>query len=615
MARGLEAAGRPVEAVYLGGIFPFARPGRRFARLADLLDWLRSDQHRVNGLRAAGLDTDELDAEQLKLLVDNRRTGTREAERYFGRLYAEGGTRLNAPVISVAGERDPATEYYQERFREWHLLSDTAAGVVIDEAAHFYLRYRAAELADILTVHRAISSGDTGALARADGSTWWLQGVSSGAPQGAGEPAPAGPRPSMKRFGAVGAGQLVSMVGSALTEFAIPIWVYTTTGSILSLALFAVIGLVPGLVAAPLAGAIVDRFDRRRVMLCGDVAAGGAQLVLGLLLWTGTLRVWHIYPLLALLSVALIFQRTAYASSIPQLVPKRFLGHANGVVQLATGTAQLIVPLVAVGLVATIGLEGILAIDVASYAVATVVLVLVRFPATMAWKRRESLVEEIRGGWRYAWGTKGFRAMLLYFALLNLFLSPLFLLITPLVLTFATITDVGQVAFAGGLGAFVGGVTMTLWGGPRRRRMRGVLLCTLVLGLFCMITGLRQDLITIALGAFGMSFWLAMLNGVYATIIQVKVSQRFHGRVIALNMLVAWSTVPIGFALVAPTGVGLVGDDIGLLYVLFAAAIAVVVLIASRTSSLSRFDVDVPDALPDDLIGAQMIGGRIRVDQ
>ncbi len=141
------------------------------------------------------------------------------------------------------------------------------------------------------------------------------------------------------------------------------------------------IALVPGLLVAPLAGAVVDRMDRRKVMLSADSSALTIQLVLGILLWTDQLQSWHIYPLLVCLSVALTFQRLAYGSAIPQIVPKRYLGHANGINQMVTGVAQLIVPLVAAGLLATIGLGGILALDVISYAFAVGVLLFIRFPA------------------------------------------------------------------------------------------------------------------------------------------------------------------------------------------------------------------------------------------
>ncbi|MFC7644139.1 MFS transporter [Streptosporangium lutulentum] len=592
IARRLEAAGRPVEAIYLGGIFPFAQRLSALAWLSNLTDRLRSDQIWANALQAAGLDVEELERDQLKLMIDNRRKGTKEAERYFTRLFEEGVEPLDAPIISVAGDRDPATEFYQERYREWHLLTDSTAVVVLDEAGHFFLKYRAGELATILTgTHLAIASGDTAGLGRTERSSWWLEGVSvqersthptagnaatqagsaghatpvlegpgaNGAPPAGHRtatdpPARSGPQPSMKRFATVAAGQLVSIIGSSLTEFAVPLWIYINTGSLARFALFSVLALVPGMLVSPLAGALVDRYDRRKVMLAGDVGAFGTQLSLGILLWTGNLQTWHIYPLLVLLSVALTFQRLAYNSALPQLVPKRFLGHANGVVQMVTGTAQLVVPLLAVGLMAAIGLEGILVLDVVSYAFAIIVLLVVRFPETMAWKRRESLVAEMVEGWRFSWGNRGFRGMLFFFAVLNVFLSPLFLLVSPLVLGFATLEDVGRIAFAGGLGVFLGGLAMTVWGGPRRRRLRGVMLSTLLLSVFCLITGLQQNLLLIAIGAFGMSFWLTMLNGVYATIVQVKVPQRFHGRVIALNTLIAWSTLPIGFGLVAPYG-------------------------------------------------------------
>ncbi|GAA3123900.1 non-ribosomal peptide synthetase/MFS transporter [Streptosporangium carneum] len=683
IARRLEAAGRQVDAIYLGGVFPFARPQSALAWLANLTDKLRSDQVWANALQAAGLDVEDLGRDELKLVIDNRRKGTREAERYFTRLFEEGVEPLKAPIISVAGERDPATEFYQERFREWHLLTDSTAVVVLDEAGHFFLKYRAEELATIVTgTHRAIASGETERLGRTARSTWWLEGVSqqtasepvsaaastlsaselselqdsdlgSSVPDTpaelvstpatrAGGPAPGrgappgaarlGPQPSMKRFAAVAAGQLISIVGSSLTEFAIPLWIYVHTGSLARFALFSVLALVPGMLVAPIAGTLVDRYDRRRIMLAGDLGAFGTQLILGLLLWTGNLDVWHIYPLIVLLSVALTFQRLAYNSAIPQLVPKRFLGHANGVVQMITGTAQLVVPLVAVGLMSLIGLEGILALDVGSYVFAIVVLLFVRFPKTMAFRRRESLTAEMVEGWKFSWGVKGFRSMLFFFAFLNVFLSPLFLLISPLVLGFATLDDVGRVSFFGGLGVFLAGMAMTVWGGPRRQRLRGVMLSTLVLSVFCLVTGFQQNLVVISIGVFGMSFWLTMLNGVYATIIQVKVPQRFHGRVIALNTLIAWSTLPIGFGLVAPYGsalfdplmmpggaladtVGAVigtgpGRGVGLMYVLFAVAIAAIALVALRTRTLSRFDEEVPDALPDDLVGFQTVQKR-----
>ncbi|GAA0983215.1 hypothetical protein GCM10009555_054570 [Acrocarpospora macrocephala] len=623
IARKLEAAGREVDAVYLGGIFPFGRPRGRLAGLSRVMERLRSDQIWANALQAAGLDLDDLEPAQLKLVIENRRRGTREAEQYFTNLFEQGIARLRAPVISVAGERDPACEFYQERYREWHLLSDCAAGVVLDEAGHFYLKYRAEELAAIVTgTHRAIAEDATEPLRRTERSTWWLQGLSRKDVAADEDGLALGPSPSMRRFFAVAAGQLISWTGSALTDFAIPVWIYITTGSLADFTMFAVLGLVPGMLVSPLAGAIVDRYDRRTIMILGDLAAGGVQLILGVLAWTGNLQVWHIYPLIVALSLALTFQRFAYMSAVPQLVPKQYLGHANGVVATVSGSAMLLVPLLAVGLLSVIGLGGILALDVLSYVVATLVVVFVQFPRTMAWRRREGLLAEIAGGVRHSWGNVSFRAMLLWFAVLNVFLAPLWLMFTPLVLSFATLADIARVSLAGGVGGLLGGLVMSVWGGPRRHRLRGVFLATLGFAVFCGVVGFRSDLTLIAAGAFGMAFCMTLINGQYATIIQVKVPQRFHGRVIALNTLVAWSTLPFGYIVVVPYGSELfkhigaaagIGADrgIGLLYLVCGLAIAVIALAALRISRLARFDEEVPDAVPDDLVGTQALQRRL----
>ncbi|GGZ46351.1 hypothetical protein GCM10010371_01860 [Streptomyces subrutilus] len=671
IARRVEAAGRKIDAVHLGGIFPFARPKGRGAalaeRFAELATRLRSDQGMINALAAAGLDVDEVDEEQLRLIVHNRRVGTKGAERYFGELYESEGGAIAAPVIAVCGDRDPATEFYEERFREWHRITGTAAVVVLDEAGHFYLKYRAEELADILTgVHRSIAAGEEARHARTPDATWWLAGLSRNAdgtepeaepgPGQPGKPEPAGTpvkpersgrpetarkarrrrpvHPTMGRFLAIATGQQLSMIGSALTEFALPIWIYLQTGSLFQLGLLAAFGLVPGIVVAPLAGAIVDRGDRRRVMLGGDIAAGLTQGALLVLYLSDSLEIWHCYVMISLLSASLAFQRVAWGSAVPQLVPKRFLGRANGVVQMALGLAQFLVPLIAVGILHVIGLGGILVFDVVSYLIATGVTLAVRFPDVMAATRRESVGAEIRAGFQRALGSRHFRAMLFWFAALNIFLSPLFLLVTPLVLSFSSTASAGWVSTAAGLGAVFGGLTLLVWGGPRRMRLRGVLFATLGLAAACVVTGLRPSVAVVAAGAFGMTYGLALLNGIYATVVQTKVPMRFHGRVIAVNTMVAWSTLPIGFALVAPAGPELLqplmdeggalastvgaligtgdGRGIGLLYLVFGLAMAVLVLISFCIPVLARFDREVPDAESDDLIGLKTLQARAK---
>jgi surfactin synthase thioesterase subunit/MFS family permease len=653
-ARRLAAAGREPAAVYLGGIFPFARPTEGLMGLLSrfsVLDRRRSGRLHLNWLRSMGADLEGLEPEQLRTIVHNVREDSRAAEAYFTERLAQPPDGLTAPVVSVIGSADPGTEFHRERFREWGFLGGNTAVAVLDEGGHYFLKHRAAELAEIVTaVHPAVSgrdggpagdagatgdAGDAGELARERrpaGATWWVDGVHRRTETGAAPEEAPRTRRDTRRFVAVAASQLVSQTGSALTEFALPLWIYLATGSVAWFGLFAVLGILPGLLAAPVLGSLVDRVDRRRVMLTCTLVCGSVEAVLAVLGAFGQLRPWHAGALMAVLSVSLTGQRLAFQSSIPQLVPKRYLGHANGVVQISGGIAQVVAPLAAVGLLAAIGLSGVLLLDVISYTVAAAVLLAVRFPRTLAARRRETMREEIVAGFRLVVRQRGFRAMLIFFAVLNLFLPVLFQLVSPLVLGFSTLASVATVSLAGGLGAVVGGTAMGLWGGPTRRRMRGMLLVVPVLALFCVLTGLRPDLLVAGAGVFGMSASLSLLNGIYLTIVQVKVPQRFHGRVMAINQLVAWSTLPVGYLLIAPLGARVLeplmapggalaptvgallgtgdGRGIGLLYLLLGAAILALGAVSLRLRALSRFDHDVPDARADDLVGLAALSGR-----
>ncbi|MEO3974855.1 amino acid adenylation domain-containing protein [Streptomyces sp. CAU 1734] len=641
LARRLAAAGREPAAVYLGGIFPFARPTEGLLGLLSrfsVLDRRRSGRLHLNWLRSMGADLEGLEPDQLNTIVRNVREDSRAAEAYFTERLAQPADGLATPVISVIGSADPGTEFHRERFREWGFLGNSTAVAVLDEGGHYFLKHRAAELAEIVTtVHPAVTAGaDAGAAEpvperRPEGATWWVDGVHHRS-TGTGEPDDAAPRTrrDTRRFVAVAASQLISQTGSALTEFALPLWIYLATDSVAWFGLFAVLGIVPGLLAAPVLGGLVDRIDRRRVMLTSTAVCGTAEAVLAVLYAFDGLRPWHVGVLMAILSVSLTGQRLAFQSAIPQLVPKRYLGHANGAVQVSGGIAQVIAPLAAVGMLAAIGLGGVLLLDVISYTVAATVLLIVRFPRTLPSTRRETLRQEIVAGFRLVVGQRGFRAMLVFFAVLNLFLPVLFQLVSPLVLGFSSLSSVATVSLAGGVGAVVGGLAMGIWGGPRHRRMRGMLLVVPVLALFCVLTGLRPDLLAVGAGVFGMSASLSLLNGIYLTIIQVKVPQRFHGRVMAMNQLVAWSTLPVGLLLIAPLGSRLLeplmaeggglagtvgtllgtgdGRGIGLLYLLLGAAILVLGAVSLRMRALSRFDQDVPDARADDLVGLAALG-------
>ncbi|MEY9856972.1 amino acid adenylation domain-containing protein [Catenulispora sp. GAS73] len=645
IALRLAAAGRAPEAVYIGAMFPFAKPKGPLGLVGRMEGRFGANRNHASWLRSMGVDMDDVEPEQADRIIRNMRRDGTAAQEYFTALLDSAVEKLAAPVISVVGSADPVTEYHRERYREWGFLSETTALAVLDEAGHFFLKYRAGELASIVTSAHVEVAGRGGAEKAFESGSDAADPLPPGAAGAAASssPATASPAPllevhhdtgadsadraaapSVRRFLAVAAGQLVSLTGSALTGWAIPIYVYLATGSIGRMAALSVLALVPNLLVGPIAGAVVDRADRRRLMLVCSAASASGELILSTLLWSHHLAVWHLYVLVVWLSVSSAFQRLSYLSAIPQLVPKRFLGHANGVAQLTNGFAALVVPMLAAGLMAAIHLSGILVIDMVSYGAALSVLALVRFPATLGAHRREPLLTEVRHGLNYSWGNKKLRSMLLFSAVLNIFLAPVFILVVPLVLAFGSLTQVGVVSLLEALGAVGGAALITVWGGPRRRRMAGAMLTTLILSAFFLLTGLHASVLIIGLGVFGTAFCLEVIQAIYTTIVQVSVPQRYHGRVFSLNMMIAWSTLPLGWilapavadrfeSLMAPHGtlagsLGTIlgtgkGRGIGLMFVAMAVAVLVATLIAMRLRVFAHFDDDEAEAVPDDLVG------------
>ena len=192
--------------------------------------------------------------------------------------------------------------------------------------------------------------------------------------------APTTPTGSLRTFFVVWAGQLVSVLGTTMSAFAVQIWIYTETGSVTNLALVSLAFALPATLVSPFAGALVDRWDRRIVMIASDGITGLATLAIAALYVTDHLALWHVFVLVTIGSVGNAFQAPAWMASIPLLVPKAHLGRANGLVQFNDGVSLVMAPALAGVVLVVWGLGGMLLIDVATFLVAVGTLLIVRFP-------------------------------------------------------------------------------------------------------------------------------------------------------------------------------------------------------------------------------------------
>lgn len=363
------------------------------------------------------------------------------------------------------------------------------------------------------------------------------------------------PPQSLRIFLVVWFGQLISLVGSGLTSFALGVWTYQRTQSVTQFALITFFAALPGVVVSPLAGALVDRWDRRKTMMASDACSALGTLAIALLLMAGHLESWHIYLVVAVNSTCSAFQIPAYSAAVTMMVPREQLNRANGLLELAQSAVPIIAPLLAGMLVIPIKLQGIILIDFASFLFSVFTLSLVRIarPETSAEgaEAQGSLLREAAFGWKYVAARPGLMGLLLFFAAVNLSYALSEVLTPPLVLKIGSPAALGTVLAIGGAGLLAGSFAVTAWQGPRKR-VFGVLGGGIFLGISLMATGVRASIPLIMASVFMTMLWIPLVNAWSRSIWQVKVAPDLQGRVFATRMAIAWSTSPIGYLIAGP---------------------------------------------------------------
>jgi DHA3 family macrolide efflux protein-like MFS transporter len=355
----------------------------------------------------------------------------------------------------------------------------------------------------------------------------------------------------MSTFIIIWLGQTVSLVGSGLTGFALGVWVYQTTGSAMQFALIALFSVLPRIVMSPLAGVLVDRWNRRWAMIIGDSGAGLSTLVIALLFFTNQLEVWHIYLATAINSAFSTLQWPAYSAITPLLVAKENLGRANGMIQFSRAASEILSPTLAGVLVLTIKVQGVILIDFATFLFAVITLLLVRIPRperTMVKSSQGSLWQEAIYGWAYLKARPGLLGLLFFFAVVNFLWAMLGAVLAPMILSFASADTLGVIVSIAGLGMLTGSLVMSAWGGPKRR-VHGILSFELLSGISFILMGLRPSAWLIALGAFTAHLAIAIASSCNQALWQSKVAPEVQGRVFATQQMVTQAAAPLGFLL------------------------------------------------------------------
>src|SRR6266508_4543150 len=175
-------------------------------------------------------------------------------------------------------------------------------------------------------------------------------------------------------FTLVWIGQIVSVLATTRSAFALTIWVFEKTGSATALGLMQVFFIAPLLIISPFAGVMVDRHNRKLMMMVSDLLAGLATIAILALQAFGVLQVWHLYAAAIFQGLGNAFQWPAYSAAISTTIPKEKYGRANGMMSLIDMGPGVLAPMLAGALLPMIGLTGILSIDVVTFVLAILIL-------------------------------------------------------------------------------------------------------------------------------------------------------------------------------------------------------------------------------------------------
>ena len=351
-------------------------------------------------------------------------------------------------------------------------------------------------------------------------------------------------------FTIVWLGQIVSVLATNMSAFALTIWVFEMTENATALGLMQVFFITPLLIITPFAGVMVDRHNRKIMMMVSDLVAGMATIAILLLQAFGVLEVWHLYVAAIFQGLGNAFQWPAYSAAISTTIPKEKYGRANGMMSLIDMGPGILAPMLAGALLPLIGLTGILSIDVVTFVLAILVLLFVHIPQPRRTEEgaqaQGNIFNEAAFGFRYIFARPSLLGLQLVFFFGNLCAGIAYTVLAPMILlrTGNDSTSLGLVQSAGAIGGVMGGVAMSAWGGFKRR-VHGVLAGWAVSSFFFALMGLTKWIpLWVALNALS-SILVPLINGSNQAIWQSKVAPDMQGRVFSARTLIAWMTNPI----------------------------------------------------------------------
>lgn len=345
--------------------------------------------------------------------------------------------------------------------------------------------------------------------------------------------------------------QSVSQLGSAMTGYALILWVYTIKHSALTVSLMSFCNYVPYIVVSLFAGTFVDRHSKKKIMLVSDGIAAICSALVLLLNFGSGLQIWHIYLVNAVIGFMNAFQGPASSVAIGRIVPKEKLVNVSGMNSFSTNLTMVLTPVLAAFLYALGGLKFVLIIDLTSFVIAFLVLLFLIFipEYTEVGKQNDSIFAGCKEGYVFLIQNKGIFMIVVTMALLNFFSRLTYEnILSPMVLARSgdNAMALGVVNAVMGIGGIVGGIIVSA-GKISKDNMKMIYVSAALSFLFGdLLMGIGRNPVMWAVAGLAASLPIPFINAGQNVVLYKKVPDEMQGRVFAVRNAIQFSTIPIG---------------------------------------------------------------------
>lgn len=418
---------------------------------------------------------------------------------------------------------------------------------------------------------------------------------------------------SFARFLIVWFGQLISMIGIGLTAFSLGVYAFETTNTATAVALITLFAFVPNILLRPIGGVLADRYDRRLMMIVGDLGAAIGLMFILMMMLTNNIELWHIYVGVSISSIFSSLQAPAYRASATDLLEEKDFSKGSGLVQLAESAKFLFSPIIAGILLSITTIEIILVINIMTYLVAILAVFFIRkkLIAASQHEERKPWYYEIIEGWNTIKNNRGVLLLVIIVSIITFYLGFLETLIGPMLLSFTTAKTLGMFQSISAIGMLITSLLIGMF--SLTKRYSSMLVMGLVLAGFAFaMLGTTTNIYMLIFAGFLFLGSLPFVNTSADVLVRRNIPNDKQGRVWGIigilsqiGFIIAYSTAglladkvfnpllveggKLAGSVGSVIGVG-PGRGIGLLFIIAGFLVVVVALLTSRIRAIQALD-------------------------